>query len=554
MKKIPYGIIDYKTLILEDYKYVDKTMYLEKLENVGKTLFYLRPGRFGKSLFTSMIGYYYDINSKDLFDSLFKDTYVYENPTKEKNSYYVLKFDFSGISENKDEEALTESFKNCVVAGIDVFLAKYKFTYDYNKEMPADDMLKMFLNYISSLNLENKVYIIIDEYDNFTNAILEGDAIKFKEVVTKIVKSFYANIKIYVKDGVVGRFFATGICPVTLDSMTTGFNIATDISLDLEFNSMIGLTHKEVKELLEQVVEEKDRDSIYDLMIKNYDGYLFNKDATERVFNATLVMYLLNYYERFKRVPDELMDKNIVFNSNKIQNLIELQNNSFYRDLLNEIIEKNQIKGILKSMFDLTIELDRNDILSLLYYFGYLTIEKDQYGGYYFVVPNEVMKFLYGNYFVKKLKQNGITYNYTKISEIIEELIQGKINLLNDYVCEILEKLDNRDFIKLDEKMIKIIYFTILLENGYFNIYSEQVSNHGYIDIYLEKKNPNILKNIMIELKYIKKQDYSDKLLEEKRKEAKEQLLNYSKDERLGDVCRYLVVFVGNDLKILEEV
>ena len=205
-------------------------------------------------------------------------------------------------------------------------------------------------------------------------------------------------------------------------------------------------------------------------------------------------------------------------------------------------------------MFDLTIELDRNDILSLLYYFGYLTIEKDQYGGYYFVVPNEVMKFLYGNYFVKKLKQNGITYNYTKISEIIEELIQGKINLLNDYVCEILEKLDNRDFIKLDEKMIKIIYFTILLENGYFNIYSEQVSNHGYIDIYLEKKNPNILKNIMIELKYIKKQDYSDKLLEEKRKEAKEQLLNYSKDERLGDVCRYLVVFVGNDLKILEEV
>ena len=146
MKKIPYGIIDYKTLILEDYKYVDKTMYLEKLENVGKTLFYLRPGRFGKSLFTSMIGYYYDINSKDLFDSLFKDTYVYENPTKDKNSYYVLKFDFSGISENKDEEALTESFKNCVVAGIDVFLAKYKFTYDYNKEMPADDMLKMFLN------------------------------------------------------------------------------------------------------------------------------------------------------------------------------------------------------------------------------------------------------------------------------------------------------------------------------------------------------------------------------------------------------------------------
>ncbi len=557
MKKIPYGIIDYKTLILEDYKYVDKTMYLEKLENVGKTLFYLRPGRFGKSLFTSMIGYYYDINSKDLFDSLFKDTYVYENPTKDKNSYYVLKFDFSGISENKDEEALTESFKNCVVAGIDVFLAKYKFTYDYNKKMPADDMLKMFLNYISSLNLENKIYIIIDEYDNFTNAILEGDAIKFKEVVTKIVKSFYANIKIYVKDGVVGRFFATGICPITLDSMTTGFNIATDISCDVRFNSMIGLTHKEVKELLEQVVEEKDRDSIYDLMIKNYDGYLFNKDATERVFNATLVMYLLNYYEAFKRVPDELMDKNIVSNYGKIGNLLKLKDNEYYKDILNELLKTSEIDGQLVINFNLLIDLNENDLISLLYYFGYLTIKEYDLvaNKIIFKIPNEVMKETYNNYFIEILNKMEITIDDKRTKAIFNEtILSSKITELSEYVSDLLKSTDNRIFMKFDEKYIALIYYT-LLRHPLMAIYLEYPCKNGYIDIYLQSQNKEIMKkNIMIELKYIKKQDYSDKLLEEKRLEAKEQLLNYSKDERLGDVCRYLVVFVGNDLKILEEV
>ncbi len=301
MKKIPYGIINYKTLIEENYYYVDKTMYLEKLENISDTLFYLRPGRFGKSLFTSMMYYYYDINSKSLFNELFKDLYVSKNPTKEKNSYYILNFDFSGINENKENKEIIESFKACVILGINDFIDRYNINYEYSKDIPADDMIKMFLSYIKGLNLEHKIYIIIDEYDNFTNAILEGNADKFIKIVTGTVKSFYANIKIYVKEGVVGRFFATGICPITLDSMTTGFNIATDISTDIRFNSMIGLTHQEVKDLLKEVVEEKDREEIYNLMVSNYDGYLFNEEATERVFNATLVMYLLNYYEAFKK-------------------------------------------------------------------------------------------------------------------------------------------------------------------------------------------------------------------------------------------------------------
>ncbi len=553
MKKIPYGKIDFKRLIEENCYYIDKTMYLEKLENVQDTLFYLRPGRFGKSLFTSMMNYYYDINSKDLFNKLFDGLYIHQHPTEEKNSYYILKFDFSGIdSAEKEKEALEKEFKSCVINGINVFLDRYNFTYEIVKDDSIPIILKSFLTFFKGLKLENKIYIIIDEYDNFTNAILEGNAERFKNIVGNegFIKAFYASIKEYIGLGVVARFFATGICPITLDSMTTGFNIATNISNYEEFNSMIGLTHKEVDNLLNEVVEEKNkREEIKQIMIKNYDGYLFNEDAKEKVFNATLVMYLLNYYQLYKSIPKDIMDSNIAFNSGKIDNLIELKNNSFYKELLNEIMENEHVDGILKNKFDLTRDLESDDIISLLYYFGYLTIEPDIYGGYYFKIPNEVMKVLYGNYFTKKLKESGIGYDNKTISEISRELITGNIDKLNNYVSEVLKKLDNRDFIKIDEKGIKIIYFTMLLNNEYYNVYSEYVSNNGYIDIYLEKKNPNIPNNIMIELKYIKKKDYSEELLNEKIKEGKSQLESYSEDKRLGNPLKYLVVFVGNELK-----
>ena len=555
MKKIPYGKIDFKKLIEDNCYYVDKTMYLEKLEDVGKTLIYLRPGRFGKSLFTSMMYYYYDINSKELFDNLFKECYVYKNPTKGKNSYYVLRFDFSGITTfNKRNEEIEQSFKNCVINGIRMFIEKYKLEYEIDNQDVAD-ILKNFLTYIKGLDLDNKIYIIIDEYDNFTNAILEGNADRFIGIVGNegFIKAFYAAIKEYIGLGVVGRFFATGICPITLDSMTTGFNIATNISNYEEFNSMIGLTHKEVDNLLNEVVEEKNkREEIKQIMIKNYDGYLFNKNAKEKVFNATLVMYLLNFYQIYKSIPEEIMDSNIAFNSGKIDNIIELKNNSLYKELLNEIMENEHVDGILKIKFDLTRDLESDDIISLLYYFGYLTIESDIYGGYYFKIPNEVMKVLYGNYFTKKLKESGIGYDNKTISEISKELVRGNIDKLNNYVSEVLKKLDNRDFIKIDEKGIKIIYFTMLLNNEYYNVYSEYVSNNGYIDIYLEKKNPNIPNNVMIELKYIKKKDYSEEILKEKIEEGKSQLESYSKDKRLGNPLKYLVIFVGNELKLVE--
>ena len=557
MKKIPYGIFNYQKLIEQNYYYVDKTMYLERLERVGKTLFYLRPGRFGKTLFTSMMYYYYDVKSESLFENLFHDTYIYQHPTDEKNSYYVLKFDFSGItSAEKSKEELEESFKTCVITGIIQFLSYYHFEYTIDVTKGVSDLIKYFFTFVKELQLDHKLYILIDEYDNFTNAILEGDAQRFKSIVGNegFIKGFYAAIKEYIGLGVIERFFATGICPITLDSMTTGFNIASDISNDLEFNSMIGLTHEEVKELLNDVVLEKDREEIYQLMIENYDGYLFHKDASERVFNATLVMYLLNYYQRYQSIPESLMDKNIVSNYGKIGNLLKLQNNSYYEEILEQLLKEGNISGELINNFNLLVPFNQDDIISLLYYFGYLTMkEKNVWNEKtVFQIPNKVMKDAYENYFINLVN---LKINEGKEEEYYKELFEeGTIHKLTSYVTEIMNQIDNRMFLNFDEKYIQFIY-TILLRHNALAVYTEYPCNNGYVDICILAKEDLAKYNVLIELKYLKKKEYNKKEFENKEQEGKTQLENYGKDSRLPTpLKKYLVIFVGRDCKLLEEI
>ena len=564
MKKIPYGICNYRKLQEEGYVYIDKTSYLERLENVGSTLVYLRPGRFGKTLFTSMMYYYYDIKSKSLFDTLFKNTDVYQHPTEKKNKYYILKLDFSNIkTSNMTELEIEQEFNTKVAVGVKEFLTHYDLkgdNFDFTKA--SNNLLLDFFSYFNSLKLEEKLYIIIDEYDNFTNAILEGEGTRFKNLVGNegIVKNFYSTIKEYVGLGVVDRVFMTGICPITLDSMTTGFNIAKDISRDIDFTTMIGLTHEEVKSLLNEVEEEK-QEEIYQLMISNYDGYLFNKEQEEKSFNATLVMYFLDYYYRLNKIPDSLIDINIAFNYGKVENLIKLYQNNYYQDILNDLFTTDTVTGILKEKFNLEYDFTKDDVISLLYYFGYLTIGKENIfdNSIQFKIPNQVMKETYNHYFVKILSDMKITFDSNYLRECYKELIiEGKINKITNYIKEILSKVDNRDFIQFDEKYIKLMYFTLLCGNKNFNTYTEYPTNHGYIDVMLFKNGNYSKYDMMIELKYIKKSDYrkNKKLLLIKKEEAKNQINHYVKDERIPkeDLKKYIVIFIGEKIEIIEEI
>lgn len=557
MLKIPYGISDYKVLKEENYYYVDKTMYLENLENSGKTLVFLRPRRFGKTLFTSMMYYYYDINSKDKFDTLFKDTYVYDNPTKNKNNYYILKLDFSGMNASNDEE-LEYIFTKKVIDSI------RRFNIDYNVNIKteydkcyAPGVLSDFIEDFRELRLENKLYIIIDEYDNFTNSILKGSGDTFKKALGNegFIKSFYARIKEYSGQGIIDRVFITGVCSITLDSMTSGFNISQNITNDKKFNSMMGLTYNEVNELLNDI---ENKENIFEILKDNYDGYLFSEDSNDKIFNSTLVMYFLKYYYENNEIPRNLLDSNIISNYEQLGNIIKLQDNYFYKDIIDKILKEKEILGELKVNFSLDLKLNKDDIISMLYYFGYLTIkERNIYtNSLIFKVPNNIINIVYNDYFISMLNEINIILDDNSMNDSIKEMVEnGKIDKISNYVSEILKLSDNRIFMKFDEKYVQNIYFTLLCKNNLFKVYNEYPCSNGYIDLMLIKNNERCKCNIMIELKYIKKRDYSKNYFNKIKNEGIEQLNSYSKDERIDEnTKKYLVIFVGNKIKFLEEI
>ncbi len=556
MKKIPYGISDYKKLKEKNLMYVDKTMYLEKLENNNDTLIYLRPGRFGKSLFTSMMFYYYDLNSKDLFENLFKETYVYQNPTPNKNNYYVLKFDFSGLKSTFiKKEDLELNFKIKVIDGLRKFNNRYNFDLKIDEQYDSNIILTNFLTSFETLKLSNKIYMLIDEYDNFTNAILEGDASIFKDLLGKngAIKSFYAVIKENMGT-IIDRFFATGICPITLNSMTTGFNIATDLSRDYLFNEMIGLTHEEVKSLIKEIVKKEEQEDAYNLMIEYYDGYLFNEDAKERVFNATLVMYFLDYYENYDSIPKSLYDANIIVNYDKIDNLLKLQNNNFYPEITNEILKNNEINGVIIDKFNLAENVNKNTLINLLYYFGCLTVSRYDplKAKIVFKVPNKVMEDTYENYFIKLLESKNIVFVDSKLDKAREEVIlNGDITYATTYASEMLTEYGSRMFLNFSEKNIQVL-FKFILKHPMLEIKLEEPIGMGYVDLMIFSKHEMAKYNLMIEFKYIKKSEFNESLLKEKIEEGTKQLKSYNLE--INNLKKYLIIFVGNECRVIQNI
>ena len=290
MKKLPYGISNYEELIEDGYYYVDKTMYIEKLENLAeKRILFLSPRKFGKTLFTSMIENYYDIRKVDEFEKLYKDTYIGKNPTKLKNSYHILKFNFSGI-DTTDEESTMKGFKSKTIASIKLFVERYELDFYINNDDEAENILDNLLKAFSFQRNNEKIYVIIDEYDHFANELLGFNTNQFKNLVSKNGKviKWYEILK-EGTESVVDRIFITGVTPITLDSLTSGFNISTDITQDESFNEMMGFTENELKELMkEQNIEKEKQEELLPIMKENYDGYKFSMHGKEKIYNSNM--------------------------------------------------------------------------------------------------------------------------------------------------------------------------------------------------------------------------------------------------------------------------
>ena len=566
MRKLPNGISNYEKIIEENRIYVDKTMYIEKMEDLAdSTIMFLRPRKFGKTLFTSTLECYYDKNRVDKFEKLFGKTYIGKNPTPNKNRYCVLRFNFSGISTNTVEETI-KGFREKVDIGINRFVTNYKLDFYNNPEMSTEGILGSTFEAFREQRRNEKIYVIIDEYDHFANELLGFKTDEFKELVAKNgkVRKWYEILK-EGTESVVDRIFITGVAPITLDSTTSGFNIARDITKNIRFNDMLGFSKEDVKYLMTEIdIPEEKQEELIPIIKENYDGYIFSnmiKSEYEnyKIYNSNMTLYFLDAYQEQGQVPEELVDINILSDYGKIEAFMNLCQNMNKIELLEKIVAEEPVESELTEKFNAEISFGEKELVSLLFYLGYLTIEQNELGMSKFVTPNEVVRTIYSQYFLEYIKRKAGIQGKMKNGEMIKEILyEGKIDKAIETLGTFLTNLSNRDYQRFDEKYIKVIFYSICRMLGAVYVKSELEIGGEYADILIiprEKLNERY--GVLLEFKYIKQEDYNKKpeLLQQKLAEAKTQLERYNQTEKIQAIPNlrsYAIVVVKDKIQVEE--
>lgn len=384
--QIPYGISDFVRMRTENYYYVDKTMYLPLIEDTASYIFMIRPRRFGKSLFLSMMKAYYDILQKNRFEELFGGLWIGEHPTDQRNRFQVIYFDFSKAGGSL--ERLEENFESYCNVVIDLFIKDYASYYDahFKEDIKKYHSPKLKLEYISR-QAESKgypLYLIIDEYDNFTNVVLsEQGKDKFRELThaSGFYREYFKQFK-----GMFARIFLMGVSPVTLDDLSSGYNIDWGISNDPRFNAMMGFIDAYVRGMLTCFREAGKLKGDIEAMIEEikpwYNNYCFAEECLDedRVFNCDMTLYYLRHQVQTGKAPKEMVDKNIRTDYSKLRMLARLDHETKHEGMrmrmstIEEIAAKGEIKVRLQTSFPAERIADMENFRSLLYYYGMLTI------------------------------------------------------------------------------------------------------------------------------------------------------------------------------------
>ena len=586
MIKIPYGVSNYRMIAEQESLYIDKTYFIELLEDKYKYISFLRPRRFGKSLFISTLLYYYDEYYADIWENLFKNTYIGKNPTKEKSSFRILFLEFSGIS-IESTKTIYEDFNSKINILLSTYLDKYEYDENLYQLIKIEKSPQKKLESFFKIVKNDKIYILIDEYDNFANAILGESMNSFKKILGKggFVRSFYEVIKTATQTGIVQRVFITGVTPITMDTMTSGFNIIKDITKDEEFNELAGFNISETKEVLNHLFEEcststssatVNQKKVIDDMISLYNGYKFNINAKEKVFNSTMVMYfILSFDTKRCKYPRELLDVNVASDYKKIMQLFQIGNAEDNYKVLNELIETGKTRANLKSRFDFDKDFERDDFVTLLYSIGFITIDEMIFSKTQFVIPNSTIKTLYFDYFKVELQNRGqIKFDTINLENAIIELaLHRNTELLQNEIAEVIKLLSNRDFMKFNEKNLKIIILMILNISKFYYIKSEPEYNHKYPDIMLLKQEPFDVKyQFLFELKWAKRGRRSsattvtDVALQHRpykdwntqKEEGINQIKGYLQLDEIKKIneelqlCSYLIIADGDKVEIIE--
>lgn len=535
--KLPYGLSNFKEIRTEGYYYVDKTRYIELLESLPeKYPMILRSRRFGKTLFANMLGYYYDQRRADEFDEIFAGTYIHAHPTPKRGMYLMLTFNFSGINTETLENA-NQGFTFQVRSSIRRFTEIYREYFSESAreriverpERPNDLLVGLF-DAIQSKGLGKCVYVVIDEYDHFANNILSQGKEMFKELVRTdgYVRPFYEALKAGTEQ-VVDRMFVTGVLPILLDSLTSGFNIGSNLSTDVRVNEMFGFTDAEISPVMEALGAGVNREDVR----VYYNGYRFSPHAAQTVYNSDMIWYYGLKIAAAGRV-DNMVDPNAISDYRKIRAILSIGDKALEEQILTRIVEQERlvVPGIT-ALFPLTQEteflFDEQALLSLLFYMGYLSIAGQRGTLVELVMPNLVLRSLYFDYMQHLLTQRGQTrIDGIRKGEALQALVEGKIDGFIALTEHLLRGLSNRDYERFDEKYIKVVMLSLLSEINIYIPHSEyEVGTDGYVDIYLQAAfEPERSVSYFIELKYVKAKA-ANALIDRKAEEGAAAMLRY---------------------------
>ena len=425
-----------------------------------------------------------------------------------------------------------------------------------NTEDEAEGILDNLVKAFNIQRRNEKIYVIIDEYDHFANELLGFNTNQFKNLVSKNrkVRKWYEILK-KGTESVIDRIFITGVAPITLDSLTSGFNIGLDITQNAKFNEMMGFTKDELIKMIEDIgLTKEEKEEIMPIMKENYDGYKFSLDGTEKMYNSNMCLYFLNRYLEQRKVPHQLIDVNIASDYSKLGSMLDLCKGEEREKIIEKTVSGEGIIGEITAKFNPAIEFTEKDLVSMLFYLGYLTIGGQEFEMTELKIPNKVMKEIYTEYFMKILSNNtNMQITDSEYVEILREIaIEGKIEKLVGLAQKYLENLSNRDYVKFDEKYIKLIFYCISMNFKVYRLKSEMEVQRKYPDILLIPKDKSKnYKAVMIEFKYLKKEE--ENKLKEKQEEARKQIEEYAEMEEIKEIPninKYTIVAVNDKLYV----
>jgi hypothetical protein len=581
--KNPYGRSDFAEIRRRALFYADKTPFLPLLESDEgglAFLIFLRPRRFGKSTLLSMLEHYYDLGREEQFDERFKGLWVHEHPTPERSRYLVLSLDFSRLSSGGDTASLRDAFCESVKGSLRTFFMRYgalipELTAMYEQLNEYPDAAALMTNVLGIIaGTQYKLYVLVDEVDTFANQLLSGGSgdIYRQAIVdrTGFVRSFYATLKGGAGAGAVARMFITGVSPLMLDDLSSGFNVATNVSQDADLNTLAGFTRADVERAVDEFLAARpalatspalsDRAALLDTLERYYDGYRFSEDAAERVFNPEMVLYFLSELTRKRRHPSNMLDPNVRTEYRHLSRIgtIGGMGAAPRRELLTQILAEGHVRSDLVRQFGVQSLASRERFISLLYYLGMLTLGEAPQDvlGYDLEIPNRVIRELQWEHLALMLKEQAdLDINVEDLKASLGAMaVDGDIApFLDLFHAKVIRALGVKDTRGLDEKTIKLLFMMYASLGRVFQPLSEKEFAQGYCDLFLgaSRSVANARFSWLLELKY-RETGAKPAQIEAAFAEAERQVERYASDAALlpllvGDreLKAGMLVFVG---------